>query len=96
MSERERWKLGSYRGIKDEYDIETITGRELSGQRGMFASKADAELAASAPDLYEALYDLLTYAQENEDFCDPARLPEMYATKVAAKDAIAKAEGRKS
>lgn len=54
---------------------------------------ANGRLIAAAPELYEALYDLLTYAQEDEAFCDRAGDPGRYATKVLAEDAIRKAEG---
>jgi hypothetical protein len=67
------------------------------GVRGVKLAKVDhanGHLMAAAPELYEALYDLLTYAQEDEAFCDPAGDPDRYAAKVLAEDAIRKAEGR--
>lgn len=55
----------------------------------------NARLTAAAPELYEALYDLLAYAQEMDEFSDPAGAPDMGdAAKKIAEDAIARAEGR--
>jgi hypothetical protein len=61
---------------------------ELFGTRGMFAVRADADLAAAAPELYEALRDLTGAV----DFGRESSL-QVYPDTNPARNALAKARG---
>lgn len=68
------WVKGSYRGVGEDYDIETANGGTLDGvMRGMFGREADADFVAHAredvPALIEALEEALeeAYRMDSEE-----------------------------
>ena len=61
---------------------------EVEAEDGSGIGKAnrgdDALLFAAAPDLLEALRELVTICQEDPSFCDPEHEPDSYAALKAA------------
>ena len=53
------WKLGSHRGFGTEHDIEGPDGQDMSGIRGMFYHREDAERAVRAVNSHDELLSSL-------------------------------------
>lgn len=78
------WRVGPHRGFGEEHDVEGPDGQELSGVRGMFYYRADAEFVAHArediPALVESLEDAHARSRQAADEGWLNRVPEPWAS----------------